>query len=328
VIARRLCAVLATLVITIQLLASGWGDPCSATITILQDQQRVTAIARCTFQGFSTTQPDTSVTVYGEMSLTPDGATKRCNGPGSCGMSTEANPLKASTAYTATGTFTASQAFVDVGGTKTVTDSKTTPAPERPRTDPPVVDPVEKCQGGEPGYGTVCSPIVINLGTGSYQLSGPDHPVAFDLDGDGQTERTTWTSEGSLLAFLALDRNANANIDSGLELFGDATKLRSGQRGRNGYEALSEFDENGDGAVDRDDPVWPLLLLWTDTNHDGSSQAGEVQHISASRIEALETAHHWTGRRDTFGNVFGYQSLVRFDHATRPAYDVYFRLIQ
>jgi hypothetical protein len=51
--------------------------------------------------------------------------------------------------------------------------------------------------------------------------------------------------------------NNNGLIDSGAELFGDATQLASGQRASDGFAALADLDENQ--AVDT------FTSLFTDT---------------------------------------------------------------
>ena len=181
----------------------------------------------------------------------------------------------------------------------------------------------EACPGGRP----CTSPLLINLATGAWQLSGTDDPVVFDIDADGAPNRITWTAPNSAIAFLAFDRNQNATIDDGSELFGNWTLLLSRIRARNGFEALKELDSNGDGVVDRLDDRWNALLLWTDLNHDAVSQPAELQSIAASAVEVLGTSYHWTGRRDSSGNYFGYQSLAQLAGTSRPFYDVYFRSV-
>lgn len=190
-----------------------------------------------------------------------------------------------------------------------------------PPSDPP--DPITLCDDGS-GTGQ-CSPIIVNLGSGPYTLSGSEDPVEFDIDGDGAPNRITWTARGSAMAFLALDRNGNRRIDDGSELFGNWTPLRSGARAVNGFEALKELDSSADAVVDVLDAEWSALLLWTDVNHDGVSQPEELQHVAASRVRAIGTHSHWTGRRDAAGNFFGYQGSAYFDRGPRPVYDVYFR---
>lgn len=186
-------------------------------------------------------------------------------------------------------------------------------------------DPNEdSCPGGPP----CSSPILVNLRAGPYSLSGADDAVEFDIDADGTPNRITWTAAGSAVAFLAMDRNANAQIDNGAELFGNWTVSRTGARAANGFEALKELDSNGDGIVDSRDDRWSALLLWADANHDGVSQPMELQSVNDSTVRALETAYHWTGRRDAFDNFFGYQGMAYLSHGRRQIYDVYFRSVQ
>lgn len=182
-------------------------------------------------------------------------------------------------------------------------------------------DPNEdSCPGGPP----CTSPILINLNRGEWSLAEAADPVSFDIDADGVPDRITWTKREAAIAFLALDRNANGIIDNGAELFGNWTMLRTGARAANGFEALKELDSNGDGAVTRLDARWTALRLWIDANHDGVSQAVELQALSGRAVEALQTSYHWTGRRDQEGNFFGYQGRAQIDGLPEAIYDVYF----
>lgn len=197
-----------------------------------------------------------------------------------------------------------------------VDDTWDTPA----EADPP--DPVTLCDDGT--YSGDCSPIVINLQPGPYTLSSISDPVNFDIDADGAPNRITWTRRGSAVAFLALDRNGNGTIDDGSELFGTATRLLTGRRARNGFEALKELDSNGDFIVNAGDLQWWALLLWTDMNYDGLSQREELRRVAATDLREIETRYFWTNRRDSSGNVFRYRGTARFDRGWRPIWDVYF----
>ena len=172
------------------------------------------------------------------------------------------------------------------------------------------------------------SPVIINLGHGGYQLSGPDDSVGFDINATGVPVRITWTARGTAMAFLALDRNGNGVIDDGSELFGNHTPLPGDMAAANGFQALAQYDANGDGVLNADDPMWWSLLLWTDLDHDGVSQPSEIAPLSASAVTAIGLSYHWSGRRDAFGNTFRYQSQVWIrgfgDAIPRPVYDVFF----
>lgn len=192
---------------------------------------------------------------------------------------------------------------------------------------PPAPTVQEKCDG-ETGYGQPCSPILINRENGPWRLSGSADPVLFDIDADGVLDRITWTARDARLSFLVLDRNANGRVDSGAELFGTATPLRSGATAANGFDALREFDDNGDAVLDVRDAVWPRLQIWTDANHDGRSEAGEIEQVMSSEVRALHVDYTEIARRDRYANTFRYQSHVLLDSGRRPYYDVYFRAVQ
>jgi hypothetical protein len=166
---------------------------------------------------------------------------------------------------------------------------------------------------------------VINLDNGAYRLTGSDDPVMFDIAAEGRARRIGWTAANAAMAFLAMDRNGNGVIDDGSELFGNHTMLANGMVAREGFEALAELDSNHDGVVDRNDSTWTRLLLWIDWNHDGVSQGSEIQAIANSDVSALGYEHHFTGRRDPYGNFFRWEAnLGKGQGSGRPYYDIYF----
>jgi len=198
-------------------------------------------------------------------------------------------------------------------------DTKCAPASAAPP-DPPTPTPDPTAGSLDAG---AYDPIVINL-SGPYKLSGADDPVSFITNALGHPVTIGWTARNTDIAFLALDRNGDGQINNGWELFGNTTPLRQGGRASNGFEALAEYDANGDGVIDAADPVWNNLLLWVDANHDGASEPGELRRVADSSITAIEIQHHWTGRRDQSGNRFGYEGHLHEGKRVQSFYDVFF----
>lgn len=112
----------------------------------------------------------------------------------------------------------------------------------------------------------------------------------FDLAGEGRLRRVAWIG-GSDVAYLALDRNGNGQIDSGAELFGDATPLPEGKRARDGFAALRTHDSNEDGVVDPDDRDFSRLLLWFDENLNAQSEPWELKTLAELSITRVELRH-------------------------------------
>ena len=94
-------------------------------------------------------------------------------------------------------------------------------------------------------------PLVIAYASAGPQLS--NEKVAFDLNGDGNSEKISFAVNGS--GFLALDKNADDVINDGTELFG----TKSG----NGFADLRAYDEDKNGWIDEADPVFGKLSILT-----------------------------------------------------------------
>jgi len=133
------------------------------------------------------------------------------------------------------------------------------------------------------GGGNQAEPLTLDLnGNGGIDLTGVDRGAFFDINGDGQADRTSFVAGGD--AVLALDVNGNGRIDSALELFGDAGGFSDG------FGALSAHDLNGDGVIDAADPVFDDLLLLFGTDESGQilQDLGDVG-VAALNLSARNT---------------------------------------
>jgi len=180
------------------------------------------------------------------------------------------------------------------------------------------------CLGG--GY---MSPIVIDIDHSGFSMTDAAGGVVFDMLKDGVPLGLSWTAPGSTNALLVLDRNDNAKVDNGEELFGDITP-QSPSSAPNGFLALADYDKranggNGNGKMDSQDAIFSQLRLWQDANHNGISEAAELKPL-AGLISAIDLNYKESRRTDQYGNQFRYRAKVydaKGEHAGRWAWDVY-----
>lgn len=178
------------------------------------------------------------------------------------------------------------------------------------------------------------SPIVIDIVGNGFALTSAAAGVPFDFNGDGIVGgKLGWTNASSDDAWLVLDRNQNNLIDSGKELFGNATPQPDPPAGeeRQGFLALAEYDRienggDGDGKITRRDRAFKKLRLWQDRNHNGISEAEELFRLPALDIVAIFLDYHQSKRTDEYGNRFKYRARVRDSRGAnvgRWAWDVF-----
>jgi len=172
------------------------------------------------------------------------------------------------------------------------------------------------------------SPVLVDVLGNGLALTSADRGVTFDITGTGNMEQLSWTQAGSDDAFLALDRNGNGLIDNGGELFGNFTPQPIPLDGseRNGFWALTGFDSNHDGKIDRRDTVFSSLRLWQDMNHNGISEPSELHTLEGLGLKSIDLDYRESRRRDRFGNWFRYRAKVKDSRDTqlgRWAWDVF-----
>ncbi|PZE11206.1 hypothetical protein DMX10_22280, partial [Pseudomonas sp. 57B-090624] len=128
-------------------------------------------------------------------------------------------------------------------------------------------------------------PLSLDLDGDGIETVGANTGITFDFDGDGLKTGTGWVKGDD--GFLVLDRNGNGQIDNGGELFGVDTVKANGQKASNGFDALKDFDSNGDGVFDARDTQFANVKIWQDANQDGIAQAGELKTLAEHNIVAI-----------------------------------------
>lgn len=125
-------------------------------------------------------------------------------------------------------------------------------------------------------------------------------PVMFDIAASGIKQAVGWINADD--GFLVRDLNGNGLIDSGAEMFGDATKLASGAKAADGFSALADLDANHDGIVNASDSAFSSLRVWRDTNQNGIADAGELLSLSSLGIAGFNVASTSHAQTLTNGN--------------------------
>lgn len=167
-----------------------------------------------------------------------------------------------------------------------------------------------ECIEAEPGHfvwDTFCdeggssssTPLVLSF-DGAEPAMIPGASGAFDLSGSGAHGRTDWPAAST--PWLALDRDGDGRIADGSELFGSAVRLASGQLATQGFEALAEFDANGDDVIDARDPRFGELLVWGDADGDRASQGHELSSASQRGLVSIELGSRSEAVCDARGN--------------------------
>lgn len=137
----------------------------------------------------------------------------------------------------------------------------------------------------------VIDPLVIDYEGSGTELS--DTKMRFDLDSDGTPDQISTLKKGS--GFLALDKNGDGKINDGSELFG----AQSGD----GFKDLSIYDSNNDGKIDKDDPIYDKLRIWTpDANGEGQLVGLGEKGIGVIYLNAQESQEMMRGEN---GDLLG-----------------------
>lgn len=188
------------------------------------------------------------------------------------------------------------------------------------------------------------TPLVIDTGldpsqSKGIQLSAPLDGVKFNILGErggNRLNQISWVHNPNFM-FL-VKPNAQGKITGINELFGDNTRGPDGKFADNGFAALAKWDglsasgtrrvSRPDSYIDRRDPIFAHLKLWSDVNKDGVAQMAELYRLDEVGIEVIDL--NYDARyleEDKYGNQIKYKSVVKYlDGRLRLIFDIWFRL--
>ncbi|MEP0069918.1 putative Ig domain-containing protein [Pyruvatibacter sp.] len=166
---------------------------------------------------------------------------------------------------------------------------------------------------------TLTKPIILDMdGDGIELVNADDADIFFDLNGDGETERTGWAAaDDGLLVFDKDMDGAATDID-------EISFVGYKEGARTDLEGLRAFDTNGDGLLDAGDAQFGAFKVWRDQNQNGVSEAGELQSLTAAGISAIELKSDETVRVVGDNVSFGLGSFHKSDGTTGTLSDTAF----
>jgi hypothetical protein len=165
------------------------------------------------------------------------------------------------------------------------------------------------------------TPLVLDLDGDDVETRSLAEGTRFDLDADGQLDRTGWASPDDGL--LVRDLNGDGQVNDGTELFGAATRLPDGSVARDGFQALASLDSNADGVVNATDPAFAELRVWQDRDSNGLASADELKTLEDLSINSLGVRPSVELRADQ-GNMVGLVSTYDSADGSRELADVWF----
>jgi hypothetical protein len=123
-------------------------------------------------------------------------------------------------------------------------------------------------------------PIVFDLtGEGINLTATSSVAPTFDMNNTGFAVHTGWVEPN--VGILVI-QNADGTIENASNFVG--------ANGNSGFAALAQYDANGDGVIDANDPAFSQLFIWQDSNGNGVVDAGELLTPQQAGITSIDVA--------------------------------------
>lgn len=166
--------------------------------------------------------------------------------------------------------------------------------------------------------GTRITPVTLDLDGDGLEFVSVSAGAAFDYDGDGVREATSWVGNGD--GILVRDANGDGIANNGSEIVfavGGSTDL----------EGLRlQYDSNGDGKLSAEDAEFASFGVWQDVNGNGTTDLGEFRSLTDLGIVSIALTSD--GKPYVAGDgeviVHGEASFTRTDGSTAAVGDVSF----
>lgn len=153
---------------------------------------------------------------------------------------------------------------------------------------------------------TYVDPLLLDLSGEGVTMTGIEDGVLFDTDNSGTLKRTGWA--GPNTGILVLDQGSG-RIDNISQMYSEYYGGAAGVNGQpgekryqDGFAALASEDADGNGAIDRHDPIWSQLRIWQDSSHNGKVDPGELTTLDEWRITQIKVKANVVGDDNRQGN--------------------------
>ena len=154
----------------------------------------------------------------------------------------------------------------------------------------------------------ISSPMILDLDGDGVETLGVESGVRFDIDADGDKDKTGWV--GADDGLLVRDINNDGIINDASELFGEETIKNDGSKASDGYDALAELDSINDGVINALDEQFDELRVWKDSNSDGITQEGELLSLEEANVSEISLGYTQSDRVDN-GNIIGLEGTYK-----------------
>lgn len=135
-------------------------------------------------------------------------------------------------------------------------------------------------------------PLVVNFNGSHAELMS--EYFDFDLNADGELKKIPVLGQGS--GMLVYDRDNSGIIEDGSEVIGGASG--------NGFDELRQYDEDHNGWIDENDPIYEKLSIWSKGENGEDVLVGlKEANVGAINLEDAETEFSLVKDKERLGII-------------------------